>query len=112
MASRPDEEAGEIRPAPFELEPEPTPAPRGRKPAAWRASSWTGGAASVALILLVLGGLASSREGGAARGGGWRPHDPRSADARPVVDPRSTLTVDGPDRPVAVGAAEESQIQD
>ena len=57
MASRPDEEAGEIRPAPFELEPEPTPAPRGRKPAAWRASSWTGGAASVALILLVLGGL-------------------------------------------------------
>ena len=49
MASGPDEETGEIRPAPFELEPEPTPAPRGRKPAAWRASRWTGGAASVAL---------------------------------------------------------------
>ena len=73
----------------------------------WRASRWTGGVASVALILLILGGLASSREGGAARGGGWRPHDPRPADVRPVVDPRSTLTVDGPDRPVAVGAAEE-----
>ena len=107
MASGPDEETGEIRPAPFELEPEPTPAPRGRKPAAWRASRWTGGAASVALFLLILGGLASSREGGAARGRGWRPHDPRPADARPVVDPRSTLTLDGPDRPVAVGAAEE-----
>ena len=74
MASGPDEETGEIRPAPFELEPEPTPAPRGRKPAAWRASRWTGGAASVALFLLILGGLASSREGGAARGRGesWR----------------------------------------
>ena len=67
MASRPDEEAGEIRPAPFELEPEPTPAPRGRKPAAWRASSWTGGAASVALILLSRAGRRPPR-GGAARG--------------------------------------------
>ena len=56
-----DEEAGEVRPAAaFELETEPTPA-RDRKQTGWwrPPSGVTGGAAGVALVLLLLSGVAT-----------------------------------------------------
>ena len=61
-----DEEAGEVRPAAaFELETEPTPA-HGRKQTGWwrPPSGVTGGAVGVALVLLLLSGVATSRSGG------------------------------------------------
>ena len=67
-----DEEAGEVRPAAaFELETEPTPA-HGRKQTGWwhPPSGVTGGAVGVALVLLLLSGVATSRWGGGGRAGG------------------------------------------
>ena len=108
-----DEEAGEIRPAAaFELETEPTPA-RGRKQTGWwrPPSGVTGGAAGVALVLLLLSGVATSRSGGEGAGPvgreRWRPGSrPRVTDAS-VADPRVPRTVTNPDiNPVVVAAAE------
>ena len=109
-----DEEAGEMRPAAaFELETEPTPA-RGRKQTGWwrPPSGVTGGAAGVALVLLLLSGVATSRSGGEGAGPvgreRWRPGvRPRNTDAS-VVDPRVPRTVNNPDiNPVVVAAAED-----